>query len=93
MSGGLEENVEDAYIISVPKTADYSPQERRNAYAGMLQMAEQLHQEQAEKFIVIIRYQFVAAIAATIKNEGIVELLKSNGYSVEKQAKIQKLQS
>ncbi len=91
MTERLEKSLEDSYIISVPKTADYS--KKPAIYAAMVQTAEQLQQQHGpERFSVTRRYRFIAAIAATIKDNGLVELLKSEGYSVERQARIQKLQ-
>ncbi|HIG98410.1 TPA: hypothetical protein HA231_03230 [Candidatus Woesearchaeota archaeon] len=91
MTDDLEKSLEDSYIISVPKTAVNTAQETQHRYVAMLQMTEQLQQQHGrERFSVTWKYQFIAAIAATIKDNGLVEMLKSEGYIVERQARIRK---
>ena len=92
MTGNLDDMVEDNFVVSVQKK-DYTSQEMRQRHQALITRAEQLQQEYGpEKFRITRTYQIVDAIAAVIKDKGLVEILANEGYIVEKQARIEKQQ-
>ena len=86
----LERTVEDNYIIYVQRDATKPKSEanveRLQRFQTLIERTEQLRQQYGEgTFICYRRFEYLKAIAAVIKDNSIVEVLKSEGYAVEKQ--------
>ncbi len=87
--GGLEKSVQDSYLVYLPKQPQASAEEASKQYSKLIQKAEGLQEQYgAEKFHCYRKFEFVRGIAAVIKDDSLVELLKKEGYAVEKQAQI-----
>lgn len=87
-NSALENTVKDAYIIRAG-SKELTAAERQQCYTALLQRAEELQQQYgAEKFTVTRKFELVPAVAAVIKDEGLVELLKNEGYAVERQGRM-----
>ncbi|MBI2550304.1 hypothetical protein HYV83_03945 [Candidatus Woesearchaeota archaeon] len=86
----LERMVQDNYIIYVQRdAAKAKPEadaERLQMFKTLIERTEQLQQQYGEgTFICYRRFEYLKAIAAVIKDNSIVDALKSEGYVVEKQ--------
>lgn len=86
MTENLEKTVEGSYIISVPKNPD--AQEAQKRYKALVERAGQLQQEHGPDFTLTRRYAFTKAVAAEIKDIGLVKLLENEGYIVERQPRV-----
>lgn len=91
----LERTVEDNYIIyvqrdkankTIPQAEADADAERLQRFQTLIERTEQLRQQYGEgTFICYRRFEYLKAIAAVIKDNSIIETLKSEGYVVEKQ--------
>lgn len=84
----LENTVKDAYIIYA-ESKGLNASEKQQRYAALVRRAEELQQQHgSERFSVTRTFEYVPAVAALIKDEGLVELLKKEGYAVERQGRM-----
>ncbi|MBI3037170.1 hypothetical protein HYY73_05490 [Candidatus Woesearchaeota archaeon] len=86
----LSGKIQDNYIIYVQRDATKpkpeADAERLQRFKTLIERTEQLQQQYGEgTFICYRRFEYLKAIAAVIKDNGIVDVLKSEGYAVEKQ--------
>ena len=89
MSDNLENMLQDAYIVSVKKESTPTAEAAAQQYSALEALAGQLEEQYSVNiFHCYRRFQHSAAIAAIIKDEGIVSLLEQQGYVVEKQARM-----
>ncbi|MBI2143275.1 hypothetical protein HYU20_02955 [Candidatus Woesearchaeota archaeon] len=88
---GLEATVKDAYIIYA-ETKGLDADERQQKYAALLQRAEELQQQYGSEKFGYMKFEYVKdAIAATIKEKEIVDLLVRDGYVVKEQGRMRAL--
>ncbi|MEK6854294.1 MAG: hypothetical protein AABX60_03085 [Nanoarchaeota archaeon] len=92
---GLENVVKDAYIVYVRRESIAADAEKAEAklqlqqrFEALLVMAEQFRQQYGAEKFSYQKFEFVPAIAAVIKEQGIIGLLQSEGYAVKEQGRM-----
>lgn len=84
---GLEATVKDAYIVYA-ESKGLNADERQQKYAALLQRAEELQRQYGLEKFGYRKFEYVKAIAATIKEKEIVDLLVKDGYVVKEQGRM-----
>ena len=90
MNNNLENTVKDAYIV-YSENNGLSADDQQQRYSALLQKADELRQQYGSEKFGYRKFEYVKAIAATIKDQEIVDLLVKEGYVVKEQGKMRTL--
>ncbi len=86
----MERRIKDAYIVYA-ENKGLNADERQQKYAALVQRVEELQQQYGPEKFGYRKFEYVKAIAATIKEKEIVDLLVKDGYVVKKQGRMSAL--
>lgn len=84
MSSDLENTVKDAYIVHA-ENKGLNADETQQRYTALIQKADELQQQYGTEKFAYRKFEYVKAIAATIKEKEAIDALLKEGYVVEKQ--------
>ena len=87
---GLEATVKDAYIVYA-ENKGINADERQQRYTALLQRAGELQLQYGKERFGYRKFEYVKAIAATIKEKEIIDLLVKDGYVVREQGRMSAL--